>query len=364
MFLVLCNRLIRNKTMKNDKAAANVDVTINDPWAIATGGNDAKREKWFSDLGLGLFIHWSLDTPLGSVINHGMIGASDHVLEKYKNELPKTFYPKYFDAEDFALMAKQCGFKYTVLTAKHHSGFCMWDTKTTDYNVMKACYGKDIVKQMANAFRAEGLSFGLYFSPIDFSWTLKNKPKLTFLDGNSDPDQNPALVDYDISQVEELLTNYGDIDMMFFDGPCGNSRIKEKVWQLQKQCLVTRGEMATPEQQLDNIIKIPWEACYTIGDCWNFKATHRNNKTATEIIKLLMEVRAKGGNLLLNTSPDPWGRIMGDQEEILRELGLWMFYNDEAIYNVQPWRVCNEGSTWYTKSSKDDTVYALIDGTW
>jgi len=286
-------------------------------------------------------------------------------------ELPKTFYPKYFEAEDFALMAKQCGFKYTVLTAKHHSGFCMWDTKTTDYNVINSRYGKDIVKMMGDAFRAEGLAFGLYFSPIDFSWTLKNKPKLTFCDEHSDPDKNPGLVDYDISQIEELLGNYGDIDMMFFDGSCGKDKIKEKVWQMQKQTLVTRGEMATPEQKLGGEIKIPWEANYTIGDSWNYKATHRNNKTATEIIKLLMEVRAKGGNLLLNISPDPWGRIMPDQEEILRELGLWLFYNDEAIYDVEPWKVCSEnisqrrqGTTWYTRATASDTVYAMLNESW
>ena len=353
-----------NRRLGND-AAANVDITITDYGTLDSGGNDPQRQEWFSDLALGLFIHWSLDTPLGCVMNHGMIGASDHVLDKYINELPKMFYPRYFDPEDYALLARQCGFKYMVLTSKHHSGFCMWDTKTTDYNVINSRYGKDIVGMMADAFRKQELAFGLYFSPIDFNWTLKNKPKLTFLDEHSDPDQNSQLVDYNIEQIKELLYNYGEIDMMFFDGPCGKGRLKETVWQLQPQALVTRGEMPTPEQQLRDGVKIPWEASYTIGDSWNYKATHRNNKTATEIIKLLIEIRAKGGNLLLNINPDPWGRIMPDQEEVLRELGLWLFYNDQAICNTRPWRVTHEslrhqGTVWYTKGKDSDTVYAFL----
>ena len=130
--------------------------------------NDRELEEEFMDWGLGMFVHWSLDSQMGSVISHSMVGADDNYLDRYINELPQTFNPKKYDPDEWMAIAKLAGAKYMVLTAKHHSGFCLWDTKTTDFGIMSTPYKKDIVREYVDACRKAGLKVGLYFSPEDF----------------------------------------------------------------------------------------------------------------------------------------------------------------------------------------------------
>ena len=132
--------------------------------------NKPEREEAFKDWGLGMFVHWSFDSQLGSVISHSMDYASRDYLDRYVNELPKTFHPRKFDPDEWMELAKLTGAKYMVLTAKHHNGFCMWDTKTTDFNIMNTPYGKDIVRQYVDACRRHGLKVGFYYSPEDFAF--------------------------------------------------------------------------------------------------------------------------------------------------------------------------------------------------
>ncbi len=134
-------------------------------------GNVSERSEWFQDLGLGMFIHWSVDSQLGSVISHSMVGASEEYLQRFIHELPAQFYPNQFNPEDWARLAKLAGMKYVVFTTKHHSGFCMFETKTTDFNCMNTPYGRDITRQIVDAFREQGIAIGFYFSPDDF-WML------------------------------------------------------------------------------------------------------------------------------------------------------------------------------------------------
>ena len=122
--------------------------------------NDPEREQQFMDWGLGMFVHWSHDSQLGSVISHSMVGASEKYLDRYINELPKTFNPRRYNPDEWMEIAKLAGVKYMVLTTKHHNGFCMWDTKTTDFNIMKTPYGKDIVKEYVDACRRHGIKVG------------------------------------------------------------------------------------------------------------------------------------------------------------------------------------------------------------
>jgi len=194
--------------------------------------NQVARLEWLQDAGFGMFIHWSLDSQLGSVISHSMVGASDDYLEWFINELPKTFTPDRWNPEEIARLAKLCGMQYVVLTAKHHSGFCLWDTKTTDFKITNTPYGKDILADYVKALRKYGIQVGLYYSPEDFAWLHRNgHPVRRDGPGLLDPDKDPAYRDFVRQQVTELFSNYGPIDMLFIDG-IGAEITKEVCWTL------------------------------------------------------------------------------------------------------------------------------------
>lgn len=322
--------------------------------------NKPEREQWFQDLGFGMFIHWSMDSQVGAVISHSMAGASEEYLERFVNELPKTFNPKKFDPDEWATLAKLAGMKYVVFTAKHHSGFCMWETNTTDFSIMDTPFGKDATRAIIDAFRKQGIAIGLYFSPEDFHYLYENQLPIGRLQHPMHyPANNSGLMELDKKQIHELLSNYGKIDVLFFDGPAEG--LKEYAWQLQPNLVVTRGEMETPEQELpDKPIPGPWEACFTMGTDWQYKPTNDPHKSGTEIINMLIETRAKGGNLLLNVGPKPDGEIQIEQEALLREIALWNLVNTEAVHNIRAWDIIREGDVWFTCSKDKETVYAFV----
>ena len=325
--------------------------------------NQPSREQWFQDMGFGMFIHWGVDVSLGSVISHSLAGSSQEYAQKYFKELPAIFNPKKFEPEEWAALAKLAGMKYMVFTTKHHSGFCMWPTKTTGFNVAETPYGKDITKAIVEAFRKQGIAIGFYFSPEDFHYLYEQKIPI----GRTQhpmhfPANNKGLMDLDKAQLKELLTGYGKIDLLFLDGPAEG--LKEYAWQLQPEIVVTRGQMKTPEQNLpDKPIPGPWEACFTMGTDWQYKPTNDPQKSGTEMINMLIETRAKGGNLLLNIGPKPNGEIQIEQEALLRELALWNFVNEESVHAVRPFSIIKEGAVWFARSAKDsNTVYAFVPG--
>ena len=320
--------------------------------------NDPAREAEFMDWGLGMFVHWSLDSQLGSVISHSMVGANEKYLDRYINELPKTFNPKKYDPDEWMDIAKIAGVKYIVLTTKHHSGFCMWDTKTTDFSIMNTPYGKDVVKDYVNACRRHGIKVGYYFSPEDFIFLHRISETVRRV-GTSGREKETLLA-YNKKQLDELFGNYGPIDVVFFDGG-EKEKLTQYIHKLQPKCLVTRGEMETPEQKLPKEpMPGPWESCFTLGTQWQFKPTNEDYKTGGTLIEMLIETRAKGGNLLINVGPEPSGVIPFEQERIFRELGLWMFINDEAIHNIRPCKVVGEGKIWYTQSRDGKSVYVFL----
>ena len=320
--------------------------------------NKPGREKAFKDWGLGMFVHWSFDSQLGSVISHSMDYASRDYLDRYVNELPKTFNPKKFDPDEWMEIAKLAGAKYMVLTAKHHNGFCMWDTKTTDFDIMNTPYGKDIVRQYVDACRRHGLKVGFYYSPEDFAFHYERDiPARGGRDGRKYYDE---LVAYTKKHLDELFTNYGQIDVIFLDGG-HKAELAEYVHQIAPDCLVTRGEMVTPEQKLPpDPIPGPWETCFTLGNQWQYKPTNEDYKSGTRLINMLIETRAKGGNLLINMGPMPSGIVPLEQEERFRELALWMFVNDEAIYDIRPCVTAGSKDVYYTQSKDGKYVYAFL----
>jgi alpha-L-fucosidase len=135
--------------------------------------NKPERLEHFRDLGFGLFIHWSVDSQLGVVISHSLVGASDEYAKRFFDELPRSFNPRKFTPTDWAALAKLAGFRYVVFTAKHHSGFCMWPSDTTDFSIAHTPFKRDIVGETLTAFREAGIAPGLYFSPEDFSWLAR-----------------------------------------------------------------------------------------------------------------------------------------------------------------------------------------------
>ena len=319
-----------------------------------------ERENWFIDLGLGMFIHWSLDSQLGSVISHSLVGASDDYVRRYIHELPKTFNPERFNPGSWARLARAAGMRYVMFTTKHHNGFCMWDTKTTDFNIMNTPFGKDITRELVEAFRAEKLAVGFYFSPEDFWFLHRQGLPIARKREECWPANNRELRDHNAAQLTELFSNYGPIDLAFLDG-FTNDAARDVIWAADRRVAITRGVMKTPEQHTpEEALSGPWEANYTLGTQWQFKPTNAEYKSGGQLIRMLIEIRAKGGNFLLNVGPQPDGEIPFEQERRVRELALWMFVNEEAIHNVRPWHVPCRDDIWFTKAKDEDTLYAFL----
>src|SRR4051794_12133918 len=162
--------------------------------APAQEGNRPERLEWFRDLGFGLFIHWNFDSQLGVVISHSMVGASDDYLKRFVEDLPKTFNPRKFNPGDWAALAKLAGVKYVVFTTKHHSGFTMFPSATTDFNIMNTPFHRDATGEVLTAFREQGIAPGVYFSPDDFWWLYKNGKTIQRGVPEVQPSNNPGLM--------------------------------------------------------------------------------------------------------------------------------------------------------------------------
>ncbi|TWT75686.1 Alpha-L-fucosidase [Posidoniimonas polymericola] len=322
--------------------------------------NQPERLEWLQDAGFGLFVHWSVDSQVGSVISHSLVGASAEYTDWYYNELPKSFTARRWAPDELAELAKLAGAKYVVFTTKHHNGFCMWDTKTTPYNIMNTPCHRDLVRDYVDAIRRQGLGVGIYYSPEDFHWMHENGFEARRKNLPFDPDTHPPFVKLLEDQTRELFTNYGPIDVLFIDGE-GAEPVKRVAWQLQPDCLITRGAIPTPEQFIPgDAPEGPWESCFTMGTQWQYKPTHEDYKSGTRVIEMLIETRAKGGALLLNLGPKPDGQLPIEQESRLREIALWMAVNNQAIYNTRPWATTREGDVWFTKSKDGGTVFAFL----
>lgn len=347
--LVLCG--VQTASAQND--------LVKDDNASNYNLNKPERELWLKNTGLGLFIHFSMDSQLGVVISHSLVGASDDYVNRYFNELPKTFDPSKFDPHQIATLAKLAGMKYIVFTTKHHSGFCMWDTKTTDFSITHTPYKKDLLKEFVDATREAGLQVGFYFSPEDFNFLRDHHIHISRTDVKMDAQTRREYDEYTRKQCEELMTNYGKIDVLFIDGD-PKEVVKQTCWKLQPDLLITRGAIKTPEQIMPGaMINEPWLSCITMGTAWGYQPTNERYKSGSQLIGLLIEARAKGGSLLLNVGPKPDGALPIEQEERLREMSAWYFVNRECIDSVRSWVISKEGDTWFTAKG-GHTLYAIV----
>eukprot|EP01037_Dinobryon_pediforme_P014790 gene14790-14922_t len=320
--------------------------------------NKPERQEWLKNTDAGLFIHFGVDSQLGIVISHSLVGASNDYLDRYFNDLPKTFNPDKFNPYEIAQLAKLAGMKYIVFTTKHHSGFCMWDTKTTDFNITKTPYKKDLLKEFVDATRAAGLEVGFYFSPEDFSFLYKHQIPISRTNVVLDGPTRKEYDDYTRKQCEELMKNYGKIDVLFIDGE-PKEVVKETCWKIQPDILITRGAIQTPEQTLPGkSITPPWLSPITIGTAWQYQPTNERYKSGTQLIDLLIEARSKGGSLLLNIGPKANGELNPEQEGRLREMAAWYFINHECVDSVKSWVINKENNIYFTAKGAD--VYAIV----
>lgn len=329
--------------------------------------NKPERLEWFRDQGFGIFIHWSVDGQLGTIISHSLVDASADYTRRYFEELPKTFDPYKFNANALARLAKVSGAHYMVFTTKHHSGFTMFASATTPFGVMNTPFHRDIAGELYAAFRRQGIATGVYYSPDDFYWLNQHHIPINRYVPAVSFKTNPGLLKYDQQQLTELMTHYGQVDVVFFDGEYQG--LRELAWKLQPNTIVTRGAIQTPEQNVPGSpLPGPWESNMTMGTAWQYQPQHETYKSGPEMIRLLIQTRARGGNLLLNVGPKPDGELPIEQEERLREIGLWMFINGECIYGVRPWNITNEKDVWFTRTKNstatDATLYAIVDRPW
>jgi alpha-L-fucosidase len=335
---------------------------------------------WFDRARFGMFVHWGHSSQQGIELSWPLTGGMAALpegqavsVEQYHSSAA-TFDPRSFDAPALARLAKRAGMQYAVLTAKHHDGYAMFDTKVSDFSIMHSPYGKDIVRAYADAMRAEGLRVGLYFSLID--WHHPDYPPFTKSDQpyrwgqwpKPDAERWPRFIEFMFEQVRELLTNYGRIDVIWFDGGWERSmeewRSKEletMIRSLQPEILINDrlpgcGDYATPEQFVPpKAPEGPWETCMTMNESWGYNPTDTKYKSARHLIHTLCEVAGRGGNLLLNVSPMGDGCLPPEQVERLEAIASWMERHGESIVGMEPGL---EPWQYYGSSTqRDNTTY-------
>lgn len=325
------------------------------------------RMEWWRDARFGLFIHWGLySVPAGewgSKTNYGeWIRHSAQIpLEEYDKFISR-FNPVKFDADEWVRAAKEAGMKYIVITTKHHDGFCLFDSKFTDFDVISTPFKRDILKELSEACKKHDIKLCFYHSIMDWHHPDYLPRRDWEKNRTTDGAEHDRYVQYMKNQLKELLTNYGEIGVLWFDGEweaTWNDKrgldLYNYVRSLQPDIIINNrvgatrnglegftteggfaGDFGTPEQQIPatGLPGADWESCMTMNDNWGYNKNDKNWKTAKEILQMLADIASKGGNYLLNVGPTAEGLFPDESVERLREIGRWMKVNSESIYGT------------------------------
>jgi alpha-L-fucosidase len=332
-------------------------------WAKETLAQKEKRMAWWKHDRFGMFIHWGLYSVPA---RHEWVQQREEISAKdYKDKYFDIFNPDLYNPKEWAAYAKKAGMKYVVLTARHHEGFSLWDTKMSDFKAPNTPAGKDLIKPFVEACREAGLKIGFYYSLLDWhhpdftidgTHAMRNNKEAR--ESNSKRDM-AKYRQFMKNQVTELLTNYGKIDLLFYDFSYpGKDGKGAEDWDSEGLLKLTRKlqpdiivndrlglndgswgwDYRTPEQFMpnkwpqENGKKVAWETCQTFSGSWGYSRDENTWKSNNQLIAMLIEVVSKGGNLLLNVGPTARGNFDDRATERLDGIGEWMKYNSRSIY--------------------------------
>jgi len=330
------------------------------PAPAATSDEDrAQRMKWWHDARFGMFIHWGLYSVVG---RHEWVMENEAFPVAEYEQLAQRFTPKPDAARVWARLARQAGQKYMVMTTKHHEGFCLFDSKLTNYSAPKQACGRDLVKEYVDAARAEGLRVGFYYSLMD--WHHPDGARCM-----EDESARRRFVDYIHGQVRELCSNYGKLDVLWYDV---NWPLKPEGWEAAQMNAVVRKlqpeiilnnrtglpeDFATPEQRIEAADRA-WEACMTLNGSWGYTRADDDWKSPKTVVRNLITCARDGGNYLLNIGPRPDGSVPEESVRILTAVGKWMEKNGDTIYTAEPCQVKRSSYALFTR--KGNTLYMHV----
>ena len=365
------------------------------PALAQTADDKDARMAWWREARFGMFIHWGLySVPAGewdgSTRHAEWIRTTAQIPLDTYDQFRGRFNPVKFDADEWAAMAKDAGMQYIVITSKHHDGFGLFDSQFTDFDIMSTPFKRDIMAELADATRAHGMKMCWYHSIMDWhhpdylprrGWEAADRPV-----GDADMDR---YVSYMFNQVGELLTKYGDIGVMWFDGEweaTWNHDYGEALYKLcrslQPGVIVNNrvdkgrggmagisdegyfGDFGTPEQEIPatGIPGVDWETCMTMNGNWGYNAADKDFKSTEDLIRKLCDIASKGGNFLLNIGPKADGTFPQESIDRLREIGDWMDVNGEAIYGTaaSPFLQFDWGRCTAKTGSESSTLYLHV----
>lgn len=344
-----------------------------------------KNREWFQEARFGLFIHWGVYSVLGDgewVMNNQQIPIAAY------EKIPSFFNPTEFNPGEWVQMAKNAGMKYITITSKHHDGFAMWDSKISDYNIVKKTpYGKDVLKMLADECQKQGIKLFFYHSQLD--WHHPDYFPRGFTGGSFTGRKEEGdwfkYLDYMDSQLTELLTNYGSVAGIWFDGMWDKEKADWRlqktyslIHQLQPGALLGSNHHLTPidgedfqmfEKDLpghnttgfaptQKIGDLPKETCETINNSWGFNLKDNHHKTPKELIQYLVKAAGYGANFLLNVGPMPNGKIQPEHKAALKEVGEWLKIYGETIYATQGGPLTERN--WGVTTQKGNKVYVHL----
>jgi alpha-L-fucosidase len=320
-----------------------------------------RRMQWWHAAKFGMFIHWGLYSVIGQ---HEWAMEEEGIPIPQYELLAKHFTPKPHAAREWARLAKQAGQKYMVMTTKHHEGFCNFETKLTNYCAPQQACGRDLVAEFVEAARGEGLRVGFYYSLMD--WHHPDGARCA-----TDENARRRFVEYTHGLIRELMTNYGKIDILWYDvawpltaEQWESKKMNEMVFQLQPDIIVNNrnmlpGDFSTPEQHIQpEKGGRAWETCMTMNDSWGYQKADDNWKSPKTIVRNLITCAKGGGNYLLNIGPKADGSVPEESVRILTAVGKWLDRNGPTIYDSEPCR--GNGTPFADVTRKGNTLYIHV----